>query len=183
MEKLDSKTPIQGLEKIRVGDFWAWAYSDVLSNRNRAIFAEYLVALALKATDKPRIEWDAADVTYDDKKIEVKSAAYVQSWSQNEESKINFDIAKKKSWDAESNTYSDVPTRVANCYVFCLYVYRQKDPQSVLDVRNWRFYVLTTREIDNNFGEQKSLSLGRLEKVTKSVQYGNLRSEILRALE
>lgn len=30
-----------------VGDFWAWAFSDVLSNVNRAVLAEWLVGSAL----------------------------------------------------------------------------------------------------------------------------------------
>lgn len=32
--------PIPGLHGKTVGDFWQWAYSDILSNRNRSIFAE-----------------------------------------------------------------------------------------------------------------------------------------------
>jgi len=62
-----------------VGEFWECAYSDILSNRNRAIFAEYLVGLALNVVDKPRIEWASADLCYRGIKIEVKASAYIQS--------------------------------------------------------------------------------------------------------
>ncbi|MEB3356541.1 MAG: hypothetical protein VKK04_07425 [Synechococcales bacterium] len=77
---------------VTVQDFWAWAYSDILSNRNRSIFAEFLVAVALNVTHQPRVEWDAVDLRYDNKKIEVKSSAYFQSWQQEKLSLIRFDI-------------------------------------------------------------------------------------------
>ena len=38
---------IPGLGGSTVGDFWAWAYSDVLENTARGIFAEFLVGSAL----------------------------------------------------------------------------------------------------------------------------------------
>ncbi len=62
--------------------------SDLLSNRNRSIFAEFLVGAALGVLDKPRVEWDAFDLIYQGKKIEVKSSAYLQSWQQNSPSRI-----------------------------------------------------------------------------------------------
>ena len=65
-----------------VGDFWAWAYSDILNNVDRAVFAEFVVGMALGVTDAPRVEWDDVDLRYRGKNIEVKSAAYVQSWHQ-----------------------------------------------------------------------------------------------------
>ena len=43
----DQQEPIPGANGVTVGDFWQWAYSDILSNRNRSIFAEYIVGVAL----------------------------------------------------------------------------------------------------------------------------------------
>ena len=37
MEKLEPKTMIAGVDNAQIVDFWSWAYSDILSNRNRAI--------------------------------------------------------------------------------------------------------------------------------------------------
>jgi autotransporter translocation and assembly factor TamB len=81
---------------VTVQDFWTWAYSDILSNRNRSVFAEFLVAVALDLTHQPRIEWDAVDLRYRNNKIEVKASAYLQSWQQSKPSVIRFDIAKNK---------------------------------------------------------------------------------------
>jgi hypothetical protein len=66
-----------------LGDFWRWAFSDLTSNALRGVLAEYLVARALGADRGARTEWDACDVCAPDgTRIEVKSAAYLQSWSQ-----------------------------------------------------------------------------------------------------
>lgn len=95
---------INGMDGVTLGDFWAWAYSDILSNRNRAVFAEFIVGSALGVVEGPRVEWDAVDLRYRGRAIEVKSAAYVQSWAQARPSVITFDVARKRGWDAETNT-------------------------------------------------------------------------------
>ena len=113
-KKLSPQTPIKNLSNCTIADFWAWAYSDILSNRNRAVFAEFLVAWALEETNSPRVEWDAVDIRHRGKSIEVKSAAYLQSWKQNKLSTIRFDIAPKLGWDEKSNTSADAPVRSAD---------------------------------------------------------------------
>ena len=64
--------------------FWQWKGSDLVSNATRGVVAEYLVALALHVdVSGVRDEWAAYDlVTPSGIKIEVKSAAFVQSWFQ-----------------------------------------------------------------------------------------------------
>src|SRR5438309_8612988 len=72
-------------------DFWGWTASDRVSNSARGVLAEFIVARALGLDTGVRTEWQAFDLeTASGKKIEVKSAAYVQSWGQNELSKIIF---------------------------------------------------------------------------------------------
>ena len=93
---LEPQQEIIGIKDSTITNFWQWAYSDILSNRNRSIFAEYLVAKALNLDNTARIEWDSKDLSYKGINIEVKSSAYAQSWGQNKESKISFDIEKKK---------------------------------------------------------------------------------------
>jgi len=81
LKKLHQDTKIAGISDITVCDFWAWAYSDILSNTNRGVFAEHLVAHALGADAEVRVEWDAYDCLYKGEGIEVKSAAYLQSYT------------------------------------------------------------------------------------------------------
>jgi hypothetical protein len=181
MKRLNADEPLNGLNPLTIGDFWAWAYSDILSNRNRSIFAEFLVGAALGVLDSPRIEWDAVDLRYRGKAIEVKSAGYVQSWEQNDKlSKIVFDIGEKVSWDAETNTYSSTRTRFANCYVFCLY--KETDAvqaqTSVLEVEQWQFYVVHTDDINRLFARQKKIVLGKIAAFCEPVLYRALREHI-----
>jgi hypothetical protein len=94
--KHDPNDKIHGLKDTSIGDYWKWAYSDILSNRNRGIFAEFLVGNALDAIAKPRVEYNCVDICYKNKTIEVKCSAYVQSWPQDKKSRIEYGIGKKK---------------------------------------------------------------------------------------
>ena len=88
---------------VSLVDFWQWAYSDLLSNTNRGRLAEFIVARALGlGLAGVRTEWDAIDlVTSAGVKVEVKSAAYVQSWFQKKPSSITFCVsARTCPWPA-----------------------------------------------------------------------------------
>jgi hypothetical protein len=69
--KLTPDKEIKGLDGLTMGDFWSWAYSDIMGNVNRSVFAEFVVASVLSIDDRVRIEWDAYDLEYQGKKIEV----------------------------------------------------------------------------------------------------------------
>ncbi|MBD2462028.1 hypothetical protein H6G89_13315 [Oscillatoria sp. FACHB-1407] len=178
-----NSSKLTGLEQITlteltVHDFWSWAYSDILSNRNRSIFAEFIVAAALGLTHRPRVEWDAVDLHYCDKKIEVKSSAYIQSWQQKKPSLIKFDISKKKGWDAETNIMSELRCRLADCYVFSLYEEKDINNANVLDLKRWIFLVVSTDRIDESFGDQKMVVLARLKQLGILTSYEGLKQAI-----
>src|SRR6266852_2506645 len=159
--KIGSSESIIGLDGETVGDFWAWAYSDLLSNTIRPLFAEYLVGRCLDAVDRPRVEWDHVDFIYEGKKIEVKSAGYIQTWSQNAPSLIIFDISpKEKPWIAESNTFGP-RGRSADCYVLCVHPALDRAACLVNDVNRWDFYVIPAHSITETFREQKKVRLSR----------------------
>src|SRR3712207_878973 len=127
---------------VTVGDFWSWAYSDILNNANRAVFAEFVVGRALGVTSSPRIQWDAVDLHYEGKKIEVKSAAYIQGWEQEGElSRISFDVAERvAAWDSTTDTYGTKFKRFADYYVFCVYAEKaDRRPTLLLDMERWEF--------------------------------------------
>lgn len=104
MTKLKPEQSILNLGALTLADFWSWAYSDLLSNVNRCTFAEFLVAAALGLLDTPRVEWDAVDLRYQGRGIEVRAAAYLQSWHQSHPSAIRFRIANTRAWDTQTNT-------------------------------------------------------------------------------
>lgn len=180
MKKLNPSEKIIGTDNLTVGDFWIWAYSDILSNRNRSIFAEFLVGSALEVLDKPRLEWDAVDLRYNGKKIEVKSAAYIQSWKQSRLSTISFDISMKSAWDAETNTYTLEPLRSADCYVFCLFkeVDNEAARVQILNVNAWEFFVCSSEQVGQTFGNQRSVRLSRIQTLCDSVDYQSLKYQI-----
>jgi hypothetical protein len=182
MKKLspDFKIKINSKDKIPVSEFWSWAYSDVLSNRNRGIFAEFIVGCALDQLERPRVEWDAFDFEYKRKRIEVKCSGYLQSWGKDKISPIKWAIAKKKSWDAETNIYSKEVTRSSDCYVFCLYKEKDKNcTDNITDLENWCFYVIATEEINRIFVNQKTVTKKRLEKEgLVSIEFDELKEKV-----
>ena len=175
---LSANDSIPGLEGRTVGDFWQWAYSDVLSNRNRSIFAEFMVGVALGVVDKPRVEWDAVDLRYKGLKVEVKSAAYVQSWPQKKPSIIRFDIDKAIFWDSATGESSGQPTRCADIYVFCLHTEKDKSRANVLDVATWEFYVVLTEMLNRKLADAKSISLAALNRLAAPCKFGSLKDGV-----
>ena len=91
-------------------------------------------------------------------------------------STIRFDVSKKKSWNAKTNEYLPEPSRLSDCYVFCVYV--ETENVNVLDINGWRFYVVLTKTIDEIFGEQKSVSLNKLQAISKEIPYQKLKKTI-----
>lgn len=174
--------PIPGTQST-IGSFWQWAFSDVLTNTTRGVFAEYLVGLALGVVDQTRVEWDAADLRFNDLLIEVKSVAYLQSWEQDKLSDIRFDIAPKISWHAESNSYDKEQCRSANYYVFCLFKEKDEKKANVLDVEQWEFYVAATKLLDKKFGGQKSIGLNGIKKFSDAISWEMLSLERGRLLQ
>ncbi|WP_169952549.1 hypothetical protein [Microbispora sp. H11081] len=162
-------------------DFWAWACSDVMSNSLRGVLAEYIVALAMDAADGVRTEWDAVDLRLPGGlDIEVKSAAYLQSWSQQRPSRIGFDVAPARGWDARTDSVAAVPVRPSRVYVFCLLHHTDKATVDPLDLDQWEFYVTPTTTLDATLGAQTRVSLARLRTIVPTpVAFGELRARII----
>jgi hypothetical protein len=146
-------------------DFWQWSSSDLVGNALRGHVAEFLVARAVGATGNIRNEWDAFDVTTPSGlRIEVKSAAYLQSWAQRVESAISFDIRETLAWDAEANSFSPESERrrQADLYVFALLAHREKATLNPLEVAQWEFFPLRASILNEQAKTLRRLSLKRL---------------------
>jgi hypothetical protein len=79
--RLDPAAQIPETGGATVGDFWEWAYSDILTDTSRGTFAKFLVGKALGVVERVRpAGWEDFDLSYDGWKIEVKASAYVQNW-------------------------------------------------------------------------------------------------------
>jgi len=160
---------------IKLLDFWQWSSSDLLSNTLRGRLAEFLVASALGVATRPRVEWDAIDVTSrSGVKVEVKSSAYLQSW-RGKPSRITFSIQSKRAWSWDDNSLATHPARTADVYVFCLLDHQDSETVDVMNLNQWRFFVLATRELEAGLGQQKTISLTTLQILNaREVKYSDL---------
>jgi hypothetical protein len=150
-----------------LADFWGWSASDLVSNTMRGVLAEFIVARALGvSTEGVRTEWDAYDLCLaDGTTIEVKSAAYLQSWHQQELSTITFRIPKTRAWSADTGLYQTIVTRQAAVYVFAVLRHSDKATVNPLDVSQWRFHVLPTAVLNERARSQHSITLNTLERL------------------
>ena len=179
-------TKRSGEEKFRDGgknldfnllSFWQWSTSDVVSNATRGILAEYMVGKALGGIkdDDVRDEGRAYDLdTQAGVRIEVKSAAYVQSWQQSRLSKISFNVPKTLGWNRETNKFDTEKKRQADVYVFALLFHKDKETVNPLDISQWEFFVLPTIVLDERERSQHSITLPSLKKLTDSVSFFEL---------
>ena len=161
-------------------DFWKWSVSDLMSNATRGRLAEFIVGTSVGLNpENLRDEWDAYDITSDNGiKIEVKSASYIQSWSQREFSKISFSIKKAKFWDADNGMSRGEAKRHAEVYVFCLLKHKNQETIDPLKLEQWEFYVLPTYKLDNYERSQFSITINSLRKLTEPIEYVLLKDKI-----
>lgn len=177
----DEKLSYEGKESDNsLLDFWKWSVSDILSNATRGRFAEFVVGTAIDLNPEDlRDEWDAYDLTSKDGiKIEVKSAAYIQSWNQNDYSKISFSIRKARFWDAQTNMRQAEARRHADIYVFCLLNHKDQATIDPLKLEQWEFYVMPTFELDNYRRSQSSITLKSLRNICEVSHYSELKEII-----
>jgi hypothetical protein len=160
--------------------FWQWVGSDLASNALRGCVAEFLVAQALGIADGIRAEWDAYDLrSRSGATIEVKSAAYLQTWAQKVPSVITFDIAPTRFWDPATNVLATEARRQADLYVFALLAHQDKETLDPTDVSQWMFFVLWTAVLNAVMPTQKQLGLVGLRRLCPSeCTFGQLRDVI-----
>jgi hypothetical protein len=133
-------------------------------NVTRGLLAEYLVACALGVADGVRCAWDACDVrTATGLRVEVKSAAYLQSWAQQRLSAIAFGIGPKLAFDAATG----------RAYVFRLLRRQDKATLNPLDLAQWEFYVVRTALLRQQFAGRTSIGLKEL-RVRRSSTLGSM---------
>ena len=167
-------------------DFWQWSSSDLVSNATRGILAEFVVAHALGvAREGVRSEWDAFDVVSPEGvTIEVKSAAFVQSWAQRRLSPIIFRVPKTRAWSADSHVQERERRRQAQVYVFALLAHKDKASIDPLNVKQWRFFVLPASVLDARTRSQHSITLRSLERLAGAgVAFDELRETVNEAVK
>lgn len=179
---LPPDTPFQSAGQtldFSIVDFWAWSQSDLVENRNRGILAEFLVMKALGIQRPTRLEWDEVDLVTDKGlRIEVKSAAYIQSWKQTRYSTISFDISPKSKLLPDNN-YTNEKFRPADVYIFYLLHHKDQATINPMNLDQWTFYVVPTKVLEERFPDQKTLSLSSLTRLgIEKVEFNALKSQM-----
>lgn len=180
-------------------DFWRFQFPNIYDYHGE--LAEFIVSMALGKTKPDNKDiWTLYDIDYiadqgKAVKIEVKASAYYHAW-QTENSKISeqrtFSIAKSHSSYIEqseilSGTRSTLSgddrfERPSDIYVFCLNNGRNREEAYTLNVQNWEFYVVPTAKINDECGDNKTISLNRIHKMNiMPVSFGQLKAEIEKA--
>lgn len=161
-------------------EFWQWSMSGLVDNTTRGALAEFIVARAVGAsTSEARDPWATFDLeTPEGVKIEVKSSSYIQSWAQSRFSRIVFSIAPSYAWNAEIGDYEGESRRHADVYVFALLAHRKQSTIDPMDLDQWEFYVLPTARLNQDFGDQKTVTLSRLKEIAPPVGFDELRAAI-----
>ena len=144
-------------------DFWAWQASDLLSNTLRGALAEFIVATALDIdTSDSRINFNEYDLLYGDTRIEVKSAAYLQTWERDYFSRISFSI--RQTHPASALLWSDGDMdRRSEIYVFCLFASKDRETANPMMLEQWVFYVVKTADINSILGNQRTVSISTIK--------------------
>lgn len=129
-----------------------------------------------------RVEWDAYDLrTRSGIKVEVKSAAYIQSWAQTRPSTITFDVRATIGWDAATNTTGTMRQRQADVDVFALVAHQERTTIDPLDVDQWKFYVLATDVLNIVLPKARQAGLSTLLGLgPETVSFGSIAAAVER---
>lgn len=169
-------------------EFWRWSTSDLVDNTTRGVLAEFIVAKALGIdTTLPREGWATWDLNWrvapdTTLAIEVKSAAYLQSWGQKRLSTIQFVVPRRRGFDAVANELEQSASRHAHVYVFCLLAHQDKTTIEPTDLDQWRFWAVPTKHLDDRQRSQHSITLNSLITLAgEPVTFGELTAKVRRA--
>lgn len=160
-------------------DFWRFQFSNIWDIQDQ--IAEFIVAHAL-GQDMPHNKngWTLWDITYRGKRIEVKETAYYHSWRVDGSISAQRIFAIGKAYSRYKDTTSDFQ-RQNDVYVFCLNTGETREESNPLVLDHWRFWVMPTEIINRVCGNNKSITLRRLQKLTglkNGISYNELRASV-----
>ena len=162
--KLDPFTRFKGgpdsINRRTISDFWQWAYSDLMQNIERAVLAEYIVAVLLSVDKKLRVPWLAYDLQLPNGKlVEVKTMSRLQAWRQKRLSNPRVVIKPTRKWDPKTNAIEDTPKFHSDIYVICFFTADSHDTADPLNLAQWEFYAFNQKQVEKLLKGRKTISL------------------------
>ena len=160
-------------------DFWAFQHSNIWDVQEE--IAEFIVAKAL-GQDMPynKNGWTLWDMNYREKRIEVKETGYYHSWRTDGKVSQQRTFGITKAYSRYKDKTSEF-MRQNDIYVFCLILGETKEASNPLVLENWRFWVVPTSTINRLCGDNKTISLGRVKRITglkEGLGYWELREAV-----
>lgn len=157
-------------------DFWKYKYSNVWNMQE--YIAEFLIEKSLGLEKSHNTDsWTLYDINYRNKRIEIKETSYYHLW--NENGKISkqrvFGITMANS-SYENSLEENKFERQNDLYVFCLNIGKTKDESNPMNIKNWEFYIVPTKIINNVCGNNKTISLGKVKNIAKQVDYFEIKN-------
>ncbi len=145
-------------------DFWQFQFSNIWDLQDQ--IAEFIVARALEIK-KPHNKngWTLWDITYKGMRVEVKETAYYHSWRTDGKVSTQRSFSITKAFSRYKDSTSEF-CRQNDIYVFCLNTGKTKEESNPLDLDHWRFWVVPTETINHTCGNNKTITLSRLQKIT-----------------
>lgn len=160
-------------------DFWQFQFSNIWDMQDQ--IAEFIVARALGQTEPyNKNGWTLWDINYRGKRIEVKETAYYHSWRTDGKVSEQRTFGITQAHTVYKNKTSSTG-RQNDIYVFCLNTGITQVESNPLVLEHWRFWVVPTETINQACGKNKSISLGRLRKLTglkNGIGYDELRTAV-----
>ena len=141
---------------------------------------QYIVAWVLGVDHIPDDAWGSYDLlSQDGKKIEVKTTSYLQAWEQKNEPKPKFRI-KKTHFYSKDTGYSKEKDFQADIYVLCYFFEEDKEKADILNLNQWKFWVLPKKIIEEIFSKTESILASKIISEFSAVSAKELRNEILK---
>lgn len=185
MQKLDPEAPIRGVRGLTVADFWAWAYSDLLTPESRNAFAQFVVAAELDVANTARVTWTGEGLSYRGALLRVRYAGHVAAWDVDvpaREGPRSTSDGKRAKWTREPELVDLGAEGNANAYVICHAPERDGAALDPLDVSHWEYYVLPHHIVQREAGEQRTLELRRLRFLADAAPLEELGTRLQRLL-
>jgi hypothetical protein len=140
-----------------------------LSNVTRGLFAETLVASAPPGSTRPNDTYDAIDLTWRGITIQVKCSGAIQTWHSNDcpASPARWSTPRRRKATDSGRLEAAAPQRWADVWVLARH--EGSDTMS-----NWRFYVVSSAELDELIGPAGStVTVAKLKGIA-AVELGGL---------
>ena len=146
-------------------DFWEFKFCNIFDIQGD--IAEFIVSKALGIDKAFNIDyWTLYDIDYNGVRVEVKETSYYHPWNKNRPVSMarSFGITKANS-SYDDKEHENRFERQNDVYVFCLVTGFTAEESYPLNLNNWEFYIVPTKNINEKCGNQKTISLQRLKQL------------------